>query len=745
MKAAVCLRRSWTAFSACLLVSCGADPDPAVPPLVEDPTAYALPTMGSGGYGFGVGAAYPGALVPNGLVKVGPDTNGSAGLLPFLNYVGYWFGHERVEGFSHLHPHGTGLSDYGVLSFMPADGFDATRTRSSGYSLALDKGSEIASPGYYAVALERGIHVELTATAHAAHHRYSFSGADDRVVIIDLSHVLTGGEITDAEITVDLPAQEVSGRLHHLGQMSDTFGGYDVYFVARSRAPLRSSQIWHDGSEPAPGTSAAGVGVGAALFFDEAATAVELQVGVSLVSAAGARDNLEREMPAWDFEATVRAAKELWNARLAAIRVGGGSEADLFTFYSSLYHAFLMPTQTSDTDGARTFNGVTEQSELRFLSDMSLWDTYRTVHPLYALVAPDLARDSVRSLLAMYDALGAFPRWPLATGETGTMIGSSAEIVIADSYLRGVRDFDAALAYARLRGPALDWENTPLLGGRGMVAAYDRYGYVPATSSRSISQTLEYAQDDVALAGLAEALGEADDAAYLRERALGYRQLYDPESGFLRPRLEDGSILDEPFSPFAWDHYAEANAWQSLWAAHDIEGVVALLGGQEAFVARLSDLFNQSEATLPTAGVDDMLRFALPSDYYWAGNEPDLHVPYAFALAGRPNLTRYWVHWCMRTFYGSGPHGLAGNDDGGTLSAWFVWSALGLYPVAGTGDYIVGLPLFPRAMVKVGAAELEIVVEGSGPDWDVTLNGYPVTSPVLHHAEIARGGQLRWQ
>ena len=714
------------------LAACGDDP-PAPPlPEVEDPLPLIDPTIGSGGIGFGYGSAFVGAAVPHGLVKLGPDTNGEFGTIGFQHFSGYWYGDDRIQGFSHLHLHGAGATDYGVLSVMPTLDFDLAMTSVVDYEARFAKEDELARPGAYAVTLDSGIAVTLVATAHGAHHVYELGGAGS--ILIDLGKTLSGGEVTAPAILVDPTTRTFAGSFHHVGGMSGGFGGYDVYFAGRTRQDWDAADTWTSG---------------AALHFpgDEP---VELQLAISLVSAAGAQANLDAELPDWDIEATRAAAEDAWRARTAVVLVSGGTEAQRRTFYTSLYHAFLMPTIIQDADGTYQLAGGTPQVADGWtqMSDLSLWDTYRTVHPLYGWLAPESARDSARSLLALAQGLGAFPRWPIATGEAGTMLGASAEIVVADALLRDVPDVAADVAWPILRAAAIDPTAPPGgRGGREHVEPYMQYGYVPSSVGRSASVTIEYAHDDFALANLAAALGADADAALLDQRRLGWRELYDPAVGFLRARNEDGTFPPGSFDPLDLsDDYAEANAWHSLWmaGAHDIEGLVELLGGTDAFVAKLETFFEEAKADwdrMDPAGGN------FPRPYYWHGNEPDINAAYLFAQAGRPDLTARWVRWIIDSLYADTPEGLAGNDDGGTLGAWYVFSALGLYPIPGSDRYVLGAPLFPQARVLVGGRELVIVAEGVSEDnlyvQSVTLDGAPV-GPEITHAELVGASELRF-
>jgi predicted alpha-1,2-mannosidase len=706
------------------VVACG-DNSAAIAPEVDDPVAFVDPRIGTGGLGFAHGSCFVGAAVPHGLVKLGPDTDGPFGTVNFLHYSGYFAEDDKIQGFSHVHLHGAGATDYGVLSVMPVAAFDPAKTSVVDYETRFAKPDEHAAAGRYEVTFVNGIKAELTSTTHAGVHRYTGAGA----VVIDLGKTLSGGEIDLASIEVG--ATEITGQLHHLGGMSGGFGGYTIYFVIRGA--WTSAQTWSDGSAPSSATTATGTGVGAAL---EVGGDAQLAVGISLVSLEGARRNLDEEVPAVDFDAVATRAREAWTAQLSSVLVTGGSDAERRIFYTSLYHAFLMPTVIEDVDHQYQLAGdvVRTSNGWRQMSDLSLWDTYRTVHPLYAWLAPESAKDSGRSLVAFGDGIGLFPKWPLATGETGTMLGASAEIAIADATLRGV-DVSAETAWPLLRAAAMDAAPPPTgRGGRGGIEPYLELAYVPRDggSGRTVSLTTEFAHDDFALSNLARHLGNTADADALLARSRGWQQLFDPSVGFLRGRNADGSFPTDAFDPLELgDDYAEANAWHSLWmaGAHDPAGLGEMFGGNAAALAKLEEFFVNAKLDFETGG-ESAANF--PRPYYWHGNEPDMNAAYVFAQLGRPELTVEWVRWIQDSLYSDQPAGVAGNDDGGTLGAWYVLSALGVYPIPGSDRWILAQPRFPQARVLVGGRELVITIDDNGTPGTIELDGVAVEGELTH-------------
>lgn len=735
-----------------------AGPDAGDPPVVKPPQVPVSPLfIGSGGFAYAFGSAFPGAAAPQGLAKVGPDTKGPWGTVNFLHFSGYWYNDDTIQGFSHLHLQGTGATDYGILSVMPSDGFDASRTTRDGYGSTFAKKSESATPGLYAVTLDRGnIHAELTATPHGAHHRYTYpKGATAAHIIVDLGHHLESGTVNGIDFTLDPATNTVTGKLHSMGGMSKGFGGYDLFFAGRTRSAWKASQVWSKGVAPAPGTTATGEDAGFDLLFDPAQGPVELQLGLSLVSVAEATANLAAELPAWDFDATAKKTAAAWDALTGRVKVTGGTAAQRDQMSAALYHAFLMPTVMSDVDGG--YLGMDAQlhtaTGFRYVTDMSLWDTYRTLHPLYALIAPVEALDSVKSLHEKAKQGGFFPKWPIATGEAGTMIGASAEIVVAEAWLKGIKGFDAEGAYQTLRAAAMD----PVApkggrGGREQVEDYMKLGYVPATVGGSVSRSTEFACDDLALADLAAGLGHASDAAALRKRATGYHALFDATTGFLWAKNPDGTFLSTVHDdPTAFqEEFTEANAWQSLWLVQrDADGIATLLGGREKAVEKLSQLFDLTKADWDQLDTSDPLKSAGQRPYYWAGNEGDMHAAYLFAAFGRPDLTQKWVAWARENLFGPGAEGLPGNDDGGTMSAWYIWSSLGFYPIAGSDRYVVGTPLFPHAEIAVTGGTFTVEADGVDADHiyvqSVELDGKALTKPELVHSDLKAGGSLHFK
>lgn len=735
---------------------------PTTPPATKaDPLTLASPFVGSGGFGYNFASAFPGALWPQGLVKVGPDTIGIWGDINFLHYSGYWYGDDKITAFSHLHLHGTGATDYGVLGVMPLVGFDDARIPRDNHASPFRKETEKASPGYYAVTLDQGdIAVELTASAHTAHHRYRFPAGAEPALLVDLTHHLSGGTVTAVTASLEAGQQALRGRVRHVGGMSRGFGGYDVFFEARVNRPWKEARVWSGEAKSAAGEQvefAQKEGqenpAGVALSFDPSSEPLELNVAVSLVSPEGAAQNLADQAPSFEFDAKRKLAEAEWRPLVGAIEVEGASVAAQQTVASALYHLYLMPTRVEDNDGHyRGNDGEIRLAEgFHYCSDLSLWDTYRTMHPMLALLAPERDRDAVMSLHEMARAEGFFPKWPIATGEAGTMIGSSAEVVLADAYLKGITGFDAADAYARMRAAAMDPVAPPGgRGGRDSVEKYLTLGYVPSSNGGSVSKTVEYAVNDMALGQLARALGQDADADALAERSRGWRKLYDPSVGFLRGHDESGATSGKKYTPTLFtDDYVEASGWHTLFGPlHDVEGLIELHGGREALVAKLEEFFEKGRQSYEDSPADGSVKGSGMRPYFWASNEPTMHIVYLFAQAGRPDLTQKWVRWIQQMFFRPTPDGLPGNDDGGTMSSWYLFNAMGFYPLAGTDQYFVGAPSYPKMVLHLPAGDFTIEAQGVSDTnlyvQSVELNGAPLKTPLIRHQNLTPGGSLRF-
>jgi predicted alpha-1,2-mannosidase len=714
---------------------------PAATPLVQ----WVDPFIGTGGLGYGTGSAFPGPQLPFGLARPGPDTSLAGGFaIGFAHCAGYNFEDTEVVGFSQTRMHGTGIVDYGAVSFMPTLGFTDAKAAPRGALQGLDKASETASPGRYAVTLKDGIEVELTATRRVGLHRFTYPAGEPAVVVLDLGRTLPNVDVVDATLAVDVDGAGVSGFMHVSGGYSNRAGGVKIFYAAQFSRPLAGHGVWQDGVVAADETTRQGQEIGAWFEFagDEP---VVLGVGLSFVDEAHAAMNLAAEAPDLDFDAARAAAEAAWEQLLARVELYGDSERDFKVFYTALYHTLLMPTLASDGDGSyRGLDGEVHTADFDYYTDLSLWDTFRTQHPLLTLLFPEFQTDFMRSLARMARDGGWMPRWPLGTGYTGGMLGESATIVFADSYAKDltIPADEIDLAYAAMRETAMEPvpPGSPYPGRTGVLDYID-LGYVPLEAGgSSVSWTLESAYNDFALASLAADLGEDADVAMFSARAGNYRNTYDPVSQLMIGRHKDGTFTTD-VDPLDWqDFYAEGDAMQYLWyAPHDLEGLAELMGGREVLLTRLREFFAASEAE-----VIDLM----PQRYYWHGNEPDLHAAFIFSALGQPADSARWSRWISAERYDDTPAGLAGNDDAGTLSAWYVLAAAGLFPIAGTDYYLVGSPRFTRMTMHLPGGDLVIDAPDTSSDAiyvaDAQLDGTPLTTARVLHSDLADGASLQF-
>ncbi len=711
------------------------------------------PFIGTGGIPWACAMLSPGPTAPFGLVRLSPDTSFAGGANLFkISTSGYHAWQPQIWGFSHTRLSGTGATDMGHFRVTPAIGdFDATKRLSKPQFFSHD--DEVASPGYYAVHL-LGIDclAELTSTQHVGAHRYTFGSEKDARLLIDATSFLTGGRAEEGQISIDPDTMEVTGQARIFTAFTSRYGGLKGYFVAKFDTPFESYSTWSDGILSPGTTSAQGNDAGADINFGKLKNkAVELKVGISFVSLENARENLEAETGSLDFNGIRQVAKDAWEDALSAIKITS-NDSDIKTiFYTALYHSMIMPTNFTDVNGQYLGFGekVGTAQGFTYRTDLSLWDTYRTLHPLLNLIAPQVQTDSLKSLLLMAQADGILPRWPSGTGESNSMFGTPANMVIAESYLKGLRDFDVEAAYRYMKNAALQ---TLEPGAREQVdlKRYLDYGYVPADQTKdSVSKTLELAWADGSTALLAEALGKQDDAAFFRERSLNYKNLWNTKSKYFQGKNADGSwerllfpsytsYYDDILSTKVANSYCEGSARQWRWSApQDIPGLIELFG-RDYFVIELNDFMKDASTN----------RAALnPGGGYWQGNQHDLHAPYLFCDAGRPELTQQWVRWSLKNRHSTDLDGLDGNDDGGTLSAWYVFSAMGFYPIGGTDEYRIGSPNLEKAIVDLGAGKTLTITARNQSEKNiyvqsVSLNGLKLNSPILKHSQIANGGEM---
>jgi len=699
-------------------------------------TQYVDPFVGTGGIPWTCAMLSPAATVPFGCVRLGPDTCAEGGLYVFkTNTSGYYYEHRHIYGFSLGRLSGTGIRDYGMFRATPySKGICAPS------AIAFSHNDEIASPGYYALYLPtQAVLCEMTATEHTGFQRYTFDTKSDGKVFIDASSTLNACSTKDASITVDEDSRVITGEVTILGEFSDRFDGMKVYCYSEFDTPLKSAEI-KDGS-------------GLTLNFGNVKDKpVTIKTGISFVSVENAKENLRAESDELDFDEVRKNADTSWNNELSKISVDA-DENTKEIFYTSLYHTLIMPTDFTDSNGeyvgfdkkVHTADGYT------YRTDMSLWDTARNVNALYCLIEKDVQNDCIQSLLNMADQGGVLPRWPMGEGYTGSMLGNPANLVLTESYLKGF-SFDTQKALSYMKKSSESFNHTEY---REFGDLYEQYGYVPNDLVKdeyrglSVSRTLEYAWADASIATLAEAVGDTATAKEYKEKSMRYKNVWDSETKYFRARNSDGSwgVLKPNMTAF-YDEvlgfrysraYCEGSARQWRWSAlNDIDGMIELFGSKEYFVSELEAFME--DATVNRAALN-------PGAGYWIGNQHDIYTAYLFNNADRPDLTQKWVRWTLKNRYSMDIDGLDGNDDGGTLSSWYVFSSLGFYPLAGTDKYWIGSPCVNSAEINLGNGKtLKISTINQAEDHvyvdSITLNGKKLDSFELSHSDIENGGEL---
>ena len=658
------------------------------------------------------GHTFPGAALPGGMVQLSPDT-GTEG---WDWSSGYHYSDNSLMGFSHLHRSGMGAGDWGDVLLMPAVGEvkvvpGSKENPDEGYRSRFSHEEENASPGYYAVTLkDYGIRAELTVTERAGYHRYTFPRSEAAHIILDAGHGIRENYRRGGEVRIVSDTEIVGHRASH-GFVKHK----QVYFCAKFNKPFRAFGTWSNDDIKPGSKKDSGIYTGAYVEYSTAENeTIEVKVGISYTNIEQARLNVETEIPQWNFDEVKNRAEERWNRALGRIEVNlpdsyspSSQREKMNTFYTALYHALLFPATFSDVDGK--YRGLDNQVHttdgFTYLSDFSLWDTFRAAMPLLTLIDPERSLNSIKTMLAQYDQGGWLPT-PQQFGNsyTNDMIGDHPVSAILDAYKKGVTDFDVEKAYEAVKKNAME---TPPADhpsrGRPGLNDYTQHGYIPYNKLReSVSRTLEYAYNDWCVAELAKELKKKEDYEYFSKRAASYRKVMDTSTGFARPKDDEGKWLS-PFNPTFVGHgnerhYTEANAWQYTWfVPHDVEGLIGLMGGRATFLLKLDSLFTiSSEVEETVSDITGMI------GQYAHGNEPSHHTLYLFNYAGKPWETQRLARKVIDELYHDGPDGLCGNEDMGQMSAWYVLSALGFYPVApGQNVYVLGSPLFSKATIHL--------------------------------------------
>ena len=708
------------AFFAFIILSCSQAPIP------EDFSAYVDPYIGSDYHGH----VFVGANVPFGAVQLGP--NNAQETWDWCS--GYHYSDSLLIGFAHTHLSGTGIGDLGDLLFMPvSDDFNYEQSSNEPYpwSALYTHDDEQVSPGYYAINIDKyNVQAELTATERVGFHRYNFNASGNSKLIIDLAYGTGWDALTQADLQQE-GDNSISGFRYSKGWAADQ----KVYFHSVFSKEIKGLKILRQNDK----------GINTVEIEFEGNGELLVKTAISPVSADGAKNNLNAELAQWDFDATKAQARTKWNTELGKIKIGNTDPSTKTTFYTALYHTMIAPSLFDDVNGDYRGADGKNYTDPGYdtYTTFSLWDTYRAAHPLLTLVQPNRVNDMVNTMLAIYDQQGKLPVWHLHGNETNTMVGNHAIPVIVDAYLKGFTGFDAEKAFEAVK-------STMLMDERGLNFIKEK-GYIPADSTvESVAMALEYAIDDWCVAAMAKKLGKTEDFELFAKRAKYYENYFNKETGFMRGRIADDSWRT-PFNPVHSEHraddFCEGNAWQYTWLVpHDINGLIGLFESETAFTEKLDELFT-TEETLNEGASSDISGLI---GMYAHGNEPGHHIPYMYAFAGQQWKTAEKVNFIMNEMYTDQPDGLCGNEDCGQMSAWYVLSSMGFYPVnPANGVYVFGSPLFESASIELpGDKTFQIKANNLNKTniyiGSVTLNGEPYANSYITHADVVEGGVLEF-
>jgi predicted alpha-1,2-mannosidase len=689
------------------------------------------------GPGFDTGDVFPGAAFPHGMVQWSPDTTNSAG--------GYRYFHSTIQGFSLTHFSGRGCRAYQDIPFMPIIGPVTTSpAQSMAYASHFSHTNESASPGYYRVHLDNNnINVALTITLHSGFGQFTYPPSLASTMLINAGGSATGNSDDGTGIQVIGDNRVVgSASSGHFCGRSNT---YTVYFAAIFDHPFISFGTWNGPKVTLDARTSSGKHSGAYVAFNTLQNPlVQVKVGISFVSVANAYANLLAENPAWNFDAIHQKARASWNAHLGLIQVTGGTFEERQIFYTALYHTFFHPNVFSDVNGeylgfdrkVHIARGYTQYE------NFPGWDMYRSLIALLALLEPHETGDMMQSLVVdAQQGGGGLPRWQVANDNSAGMVGDSPDVVIATSYAFGIRNFDIQAAWHAMNAGA---SQPGTHAGRYVVreglSDYLHQGYVSTQTPFSAAATLEYAIDDFAIAQYARAIGNMQAYETYQQRAQNWKHLFNPATGYIEPRKHDGSFIAK-FDPTSRNGFAEGDSAQYTWLVpQDLDGLFAMMGSSSQAIERLNRHFDQLNA-------------GSNSPYAFMGNEPEFVVPWEYVAAGVPYRTQQVVRRIETQLFGAGPDGLPGNDDGGAMSSWYIFAAMGLYPaIPGVAGFVLGSPLFPSLTIHLGNGhQLQIIGQGiDGPPesmpyvQNLSLNGQNYASAWLPFALLEHGATLQF-
>jgi predicted alpha-1,2-mannosidase len=697
----------------------------------EKLTSYVNPFIGTDG----PGNTYPGATVPFGMVQLSPDI----GIPGWDRIAGYYYQDSIISGFSHMHLTGTGAGDLYDILVMPTNSKFSKRIKENSFKpfSSFSHEKETASPGYYSVdLLDYGIKAELTATERTGIHKYTFPKDEKTEIHIDLGYALNWDRPTETYFNV-VDNTTIEGYRKSTGWAKDQ----RVYFVIKVSKPFKSYQLFkNDSLTTSPVTA-----INTKIILEYATSEGEqivLKTGISTGNIEGAHKSLEIEAPDFNFEAIKEQAETKWETELKKIEISTTDKTKKHIFYTMLYQSMLAPTLLSDHNGnyKGANDSIAKAEGFNRYDTFSLWDTYRAAHPLYTILHPERTSDMINSLLAHYKETGLLPVWSMQGNETNMMIGYHAVPVIVDAYFKGIKDFDTELAYKACVASATD--------NSRQIDEYMELGFVPVDEHHenwSVSKTLEYAYDDWCIAQFAKALGKTEDYNRFLQRSENWRNVYDSQSTFMRPKLKNGEFIKEFIPKEYTPYFCESNAWQYFWSVqHNVEGLTEIIGGKELFEKKLDTMF-----TLNPLPEDKLPIFSTGMiGQYAHGNEPSHHVAYLYNYIEKPWKTQEMVREILETQYKNEPNGHCGNEDCGQMSSWYVFSALGFYPVnPAQGIYAFGSPIIDAATLNLeNGKKFTVKTKNNNPNnkyiQTIELNGTIIERNYIKHSEIINGGTL---
>lgn len=685
----------------------------------------------------------PAVLEPNGMNFWTPQTRDTE-----LKCISpYYYTDSLLQGFRNSHWISGGCTqDYGSMTLMPL--FETLKTDPQTRGSLFSHDREIATPSYYSVYLESyGIEAEMTGRSRSAIFRFTYNNEGEAYLVVN-----PNSDEGEGFIEIDTLRQEIRGYnpVHRIYQGWGKRAGYNGYFVISYKNRAKAFGTFIGDSIIHGRTSLSDQkGIGAYVSFDiKKGEELLVKAASSFTDIEGARRNMEKEIPTWNFTRTKKELTQIWEKHLASIEVESDTDEEKQKFYGALYRASFLPRTFNDVDGRypafATGNPIMHIDEERnYYDDFSMWDTYRALHPLLNIISPTKSGDMMQSLVLKYEQGGWLPIFPCWNSYTAAMIGDHAISAIGDAYLKGIRNFDIQKAYEGMRKNAFE---TPASideykngMGRRALDSYLQYGYIPLEdkvpdafhTNEQVSRTLEYAYDDFVLAQVAKELGKEEDWQHLSLRALNYRNVIDPITGYARGRYADGTFIEE-FNPFQFAHFITEGtpAHYTWYVPHDVPGLIEQMGGKERFLAKLDSMFTER--------------------LHWHGNEPSHQVPFLFNYADQPWRTQEEVRHIMETEYLNNPGGLSGNDDAGQMSAWYLFASLGFYPVCpGTPTYAIASPSFKKVVINLeNQKKFTIVATHASPEniyiQSATLNGKEYNMSFISHNDIVEGGTMEF-